>query len=93
VGTYEHEGTNRLFVFVRNDIEVNTSGFNSIWELNQGDSSFTKIIESNNIRLSGDPLNIDECPVQMVYAFFPFAFPKPGAPLFLESHAKFLEFL
>jgi hypothetical protein len=59
VGTYEHEGTNRLFVFVRNDIEVNTSGFNSIWELNQGDSSFTKIIESNNIRLSGDPLNID----------------------------------
>jgi hypothetical protein len=59
VGTYEHEGTNRLFVFVRNDIEVNASGFNSIWELNQGDSSFTKIIESNNIRFSGDPLNID----------------------------------
>jgi len=59
VGTYEHEGTNRSFVFVRNDIEQDTEGKNSIWELRQGESSFTKIIESNSIRFSGDPLNID----------------------------------
>ena len=35
VGTYEHEGTNRSFVFVRNDIEQDTEGKNSIWELRQ----------------------------------------------------------
>ena len=54
VGTYEHKGTNRVFFFVRN-----STGYNSIYELNQGDSSPTKIIESANIILADSPLHID----------------------------------
>lgn len=54
VGSYEHEGTNRLFVFVHNSLGIHT-----IYELNQGDSSFTKIIESSNVSLSGEPLSIN----------------------------------
>ena len=54
VGTYEHKGTNRVFFFVRN-----STGYNSIYELNQGDSSPTKIIESTNIVLADEPLSID----------------------------------
>ena len=54
IGTYEHEGTNRLFVFVWNSLGVNT-----IYEMNQGESGFTKIIESSNILLSGEHLHID----------------------------------
>lgn len=54
VGSYEHEGTNRLFVFVHNSL-----GKHTVYELEQGGSTFTKIIESTNINLSGEPLNID----------------------------------
>ena len=54
VGSYEHEGTNRLFVFVHNSL-----GTHTVYELEQGSSTFTKIIESTNISLSGEPLNID----------------------------------
>lgn len=54
VGAYEHEGTNRFFVFV-----YNSTGYNTIYELEQGSNSFTKIIESANILLSGDPLHIN----------------------------------
>ena len=54
VGTYEHEGTNRFFVFVHNNV-----GYNTVYELEQGSSTFTKIIESANILLSGEPLHIN----------------------------------
>ena len=54
VGTYEHEGTNRLFVFVHNSL-----GTHTVYEMNQGDSGFTKIIESSNILLSGEHLHLD----------------------------------
>lgn len=54
VGTYEHEGTNRFFVFVHNNV-----GYNTVYELEQNSSTFTKIIESANILLSGEPLHIN----------------------------------
>jgi hypothetical protein len=54
VGAYEHEGTNRFFVFVHNN-----TGYNTVYELEQGGNTFTKIIESANIRFSGEPLHID----------------------------------
>ena len=54
VGTYEHEGTNRLFIFVHNSLGIHT-----VYEMNQGDSGFTKIIESSNILLSGEHLHLD----------------------------------
>ena len=55
VGCYEHEATNRFFVFVHSSVSTHT-----VYELNQSDSSFTKIIESGNIVLSTtDLLNID----------------------------------
>jgi hypothetical protein len=54
VGTYEHEGTNRFFVFVYNSLGINT-----VYELEQSSNSFVKIIESANILLSGEPLHID----------------------------------
>jgi hypothetical protein len=54
VGCYEHEGTNRFFVFVHGSV-----GTHTVYELEQGSSTFTKIIESANILLSGEPLHID----------------------------------
>lgn len=54
VGCYEHEGTNRFFVFIHNSV-----GQHTIYRLGQGESSFTKIIESGNFKLSGEPLHID----------------------------------
>jgi hypothetical protein len=54
VGVYEHEGTNRVFAFVHN-----SNGTHTVYEMGQGESSFTKIIESGGIELSGDPLHID----------------------------------
>lgn len=55
VGCYEHEATNRFFVFVHGSV-----GTHTVYELNQSDSSFTKIIESANIVLTTtDALHID----------------------------------
>lgn len=55
VGCYEHEATNRFFVFVHSSV-----GYHTVYELNQSDSSFTKIIESANITLTTtDLLSID----------------------------------
>lgn len=55
IGCYEHEASNRFFAFVYNSV-----GHHSIHELNQGDSTFTKIIESTNIILTvTDTLHID----------------------------------
>ena len=54
VGCYEHEGTNRFFVFAHNSLGIHT-----VYELGQSSNSFTKIIESANILLSGEPLHID----------------------------------
>ena len=54
VGCYEHEGTNRFFVFVHSSV-----GTHTVYELEQGSNTFTKIIESANILLSGEPLHID----------------------------------
>jgi hypothetical protein len=54
VGTYEHEGTNRFFVFVHGSL-----GTHTVYKLEQGSSTFTKIIESADILLSGEPLHID----------------------------------
>ena len=54
IGCYEHEGTNRFFVFIHNSL-----GNHTIYELEQSDNSFTKIIESGNISFSGEPLSID----------------------------------
>lgn len=55
IGCYEHEATNRFFVFVHN-----SNGNHSIHELEQGSNSFTRIIESVNIILTTtDALHID----------------------------------
>ena len=55
VGCYEHEATNRFFVFVHNSV-----GVNSIHELEQGSNTFTRIIESTQIILTTtDPLHIN----------------------------------
>jgi hypothetical protein len=55
VGCYEHEASNRFFVFV-----YNSFGLNSIHEMAQGDSTFTRIIESTSIILTTtDTLHID----------------------------------
>lgn len=55
IGCYEHEASNRFFAFVHNSV-----GHHSIHELDQGDSTFTKIIESTNIILTvTDTLHID----------------------------------
>ena len=54
VGTYEHEGTNRLFVFV-----WNSNGHHSIYKIEHGESSFTLIIRSQQILMSNNPLHID----------------------------------
>ncbi len=55
IGCYEHEATNRFFVFVHNSV-----GHHSIHELEQGSSSFTRIIQSTNIILTTtDTLHID----------------------------------
>lgn len=55
VGCYEHEATDRFFVFIHNN-----TGTNTIYELEQSSNSFTKIIESANIILTTtDALHID----------------------------------
>jgi len=54
VGTYEHEGTNRLFVFV-----WNSNGSHSIYKIGQGESSFTLIIRSTQLLMANSPLHID----------------------------------
>jgi len=55
VGCYEHEATNRFFVFVHNSL-----GYNTVHELEQGSNSFTRIIESTKIILTTtDALHID----------------------------------
>ena len=55
IGCYEHEASNRFFAFAYNSV-----GHHSIHELNQGDSTFTKVIESTNIILTvTDTLHID----------------------------------
>jgi hypothetical protein len=55
IGCYEHEATNRFFVFVHNSL-----GVNSIHEMEQGTTTFTRIIESTSIILTTtDTLHID----------------------------------
>lgn len=54
VGTYEHEGTNRFFVFV-----YGSTGTHTIYELEQSSNSLNLIIESSNIVMSGDALHIN----------------------------------
>ncbi len=54
IGTYEHEGTNRLFVFV-----WNSNGHHSIYRMGQGESSFTLAVRSQHITLTNNPLHID----------------------------------
>ena len=54
IGTYEHEGTNRLFVFV-----WNSNGHHSIYKMGQGESSFTLAVRSQHITLTNNPLHID----------------------------------
>ena len=55
VGCYEHEATNRFFVFVHGSV-----GTHTVYELEQSTNSFTKIIESANIVLTTtDALHID----------------------------------
>jgi len=51
VGVYEHEGTNRMFVFIQGIA-------NTVYELEQGSNTFTLLSSSNKISLSGDPLHI-----------------------------------
>ena len=55
IGCYEHEATNRFFVFVHNSF-----GVHSIHEMGQGATTFTRIIESTSIILTTtDTLHID----------------------------------
>jgi len=55
IGCYEHEATNRFFVFVHNSF-----GVHSIHEMSQGAATFTRIIESTSIILTTtDTLHID----------------------------------
>ena len=54
VGTYEHEGTNRFFVFI-----YGNTGTHSIYELEQSSNSLNLIIQSTNIEMSGDELHIN----------------------------------
>lgn len=53
VGTYEHEGTNRLFVFV-----WNSNGYHSVYKIEQGDSQFTLVVRSQHITMTNNPLHI-----------------------------------
>ena len=55
IGCYEHEASNRFFVFVHNSL-----GNHSIHELEQGSTTFTRIIQSTSIQLTTtDTLHID----------------------------------
>jgi hypothetical protein len=53
VGTYEHEGTNRFFVFV-----WNSNGYHSVYKIEQGDSQFTLVVRSQHITMTNNPLHI-----------------------------------
>lgn len=53
VGTYEHEGTNRLFVFV-----WNSNGHHSIYQMVQGGTQFTLAVRSQHITMTNNPLHI-----------------------------------
>ena len=67
VGCYEHEASNRFFVFVRNSL-----GLNSIHEMAQGGSTFTRIIQSAFIYLDeSSPINIDGVVInENLYLYF-----------------------
>lgn len=67
VGCYEHEASNRFFVFVRNSF-----GVNSIHEMAQGGSTFTIIIESSFIYLDeSNPIAIDGVVInENLYLYF-----------------------
>jgi len=66
IGTHEHEGTNRLFVFV-----WNSNGHHSIYQMVQGGTQFTLAVRSQHITLTNSPLHISAMVVSgQVFLYF-----------------------